>query len=100
MDIVITTKSGSVYRIDKESHHWLKLKGGRILDGPNALWGLMQSNDTFGVDNDPYPLAPGQTAWDNLNLSAGELPSVGRHLFIQGKDSWWVTTPIASVVVE
>lgn len=100
MDIVITTKSGSVYRIDEKSHRWCKLKRGRLVDGSNTLWGLMQSNDTFDPDGAQYPWAPGQTVWDNLNLSAGELPSVGRYMYIAGKDSWWITTPIASVVVE
>lgn len=96
----ITTTSGAVYLIDHG--HWARFKNGHIVDGWWAVWDLKQSNDNLNLKEIGFqsPWEEGQTSWDDVSWTTPELLTPGRHMYIRGRETWWITTPVVSVEDE
>ena len=89
----ITTKTGAVYRID-EHRHWTKERDGRLIDGPWSVWALQQNIDPIDPETFDVPWRKPEL-WEHVAY-----PEVGKHMYIHGRDSWYITTEIVSVEDE
>ena len=86
------TESGAIYRIDTEDRFWLKMRNGRMVDVTQTIWQLKVSKEKIEKENLTWP-------YENEDLwEPTELPVVGRNLYIAGRDSWYVSTPVVEVV--
>ena len=94
--VKVTTASGAVYLID--NGHWAKFKNGNLVDGWWSVWNLMQSSSTENGFLSPW--IQGQNSWDEVIWSEPDRLEVGRHMYIFGRETWRITTPIVSVEIE
>lgn len=81
----ITTKSGSVYRIE----------GGRVWKNDNIAFTLVK--EPYAID---FEDIEDVTSWDDIFAAPKRSIEVGRHLYVHGRDEWWVSTPITSIEEE
>ena len=86
----ITTTTGAIYTI--RNGICQKIKDGVVVD-TFKLWDMRQNKD---VDTKALML-PWQNGeqWETVNR-----PTIGRHMYVAGKDVWWITTPVVSVEME
>lgn len=92
MIIDAITETGATYRIDTEDRFWLKMRNGRTVDVTQTIWQLKVSKEKLEKENLTWP-------WENEDLwEPATIPVVGRNLYIAGRDSWYVSTPVVEVV--
>jgi hypothetical protein len=78
-----TTETGSVYVVDDRSICQKMTSTGKIVD-------------TFKVFfMKAVPEIP--TTWEELQDIPESVPVVGQHLFVSGRDTWWLSTAVVSV---
>lgn len=89
MVIDAVTSTGAVYRIDREDGFWIKHRNGHSESMTNRIWSLKISTDAM-----EYLVWPQNEPdwWEDADL-----PVVGRHLYIAGKDEWFATTKIVEI---
>lgn len=86
------TETGATYRIDTEDRFWLKMRNGRTVDVTQTIWQLKVSKEKIEKENLTWP-------YENEDLwESAELPVVGRNLYIAGRDSWYVSTPVVEII--
>lgn len=79
--MVVTTESGSEYHI---------------------INGLCRKRNAEGVIIDVFKVwemkavEPWVKSWEDLYESKAEV-EVGKSMYISGRDSWWITTPVKSI---
>lgn len=78
----ITTKSGSVYRI----------QGGRCAKNDNIMFTLIK--EPYCIDKEDLKDA---TSWKDIFEAPQNPIQVGMLLYVHGRDEWWLSTPIVSI---
>lgn len=90
--LVISTQSGSVYLISDTGEWSIQKSGSPALSWMGTLQGRVQYYYSFDSE-------PGMAVADVAHLPEEKQlpPTVGKHLYIKGKDTWRLTTPIVSI---
>ena len=86
----ITTNTGSVYTIKRGICQ--KSKDGYVID-TFKVW-VMKQNKDVEAKALMLPWQDGEQ-WETISR-----PTIGRHMYVAGKDVWWITTPVVSVEDE
>lgn len=79
----VTTASGTVYEIART---WWRRNGGEW----HKTWEFKSA-----VDPDSFPWSDVTHDWSDASV-----PEVGTHLYLAGKDSWYISTEVVSVKRE
>lgn len=84
---IVTTRTGSVYYIDRDRDYWAKNYGG---------WEPLTFLAEGEWDGD-HTRIPDIDSWPEV-----EVPEVGKNMYISGRGmyDWWLSTPIVSVEVS
>lgn len=85
MPIEAVTESGSRYRIDVEDSFWIKICKHGLPEPVERIWSLKVGTKLVQPWNGPE-------FWEDAST-----PEVGKHLYISGKDVWYVSTLIVEV---
>jgi hypothetical protein len=80
--MVIVTESGSQYRIFDD--FCKKYDADGVMVDSFKVWTIK------GIE-------PGQESWESIHESDAEV-AVGKRMYISGKDSWWLTTPVVRLI--
>lgn len=80
------TETGSRYRIDFDRGLWQKINRVGVSVATERLWSLQVGTELAWPWDSP-------DSWTNAPI-----PEVGKHLFVSGKDRWFVSTKIVGVV--
>lgn len=81
----VETRTGAKYLIDTENGFWQKIDRLGTPLGTERLWALM-------VGDTMLPPWESAEAWESANV-----PEVGKHLYIQSKSLWYISTEVTSV---
>jgi hypothetical protein len=79
----VTTESGSVYDIDD---HGICIK-------TNADGERVHAFKVFTMKS--FLTLP--SSWEEIHQLPESRPKVGQHLFVSGRDVWWISTKVVSV---
>lgn len=80
----ITTESGTVYQIG-----YGRCQRG---DGPSSYFTLIR--EPYSIKNEDLE---GATSWIYIWKLDKHPVQIGMHLYVQGRDEWWLSTPIVSI---
>jgi hypothetical protein len=86
-DIIdVVTESGRRYRIDLEGRFWVRIARNGYWEPDERIWSLKVGTELAWPWHAP-------DAWEDADQ-----PEVGKHLFLSGKDVWYVSTPVSRIV--
>lgn len=82
----ITTETGSVYSIDERGVCIKYDSAGRAVDS-FKVWYLRVVPDWVTTTKELYELDDEPT----------KVPEIGKRMYIGGKDTWWISTPVVRI---
>lgn len=85
MILEAVSATGARYQIDLEQSFWRKIDRNGNSYGTERLWDLQVGDSLAFPWNDP-------DAWKKSTT-----PQVDKHLFVSGRDIWWVSTTIIEI---